>query len=123
MRHLVLSALIDIFHFSAQAAILSTSFCVESASLSFSLFFPWVQVAVSSANRLASVVGESSVSISLIKMRKSSGDIADPWGSPWSRKKLPDLLLLTSTLVCPCAQEVSYIVYESWWNVELNHFP
>ena len=63
---LVLSTLIDIFHLTAHASILSTSVCIRCAVSILSLL-PWTQIAVSSANKLAMVRGWRSESISLMR--------------------------------------------------------
>ena len=78
---LILPSLTFIFHLLAQSKILSISVCMSSRLLP--LIFPsFVHVAVSSANKLATVSASRSTSISLMKMRNRSGEMEDPWGSP-----------------------------------------
>ena len=94
----VLLSFTDIFHFVAQLKILSISFCISVLLLP--LIFPsFIQVAVSSANRLAVVLALRTTSISLIKMRNKRGDIEELCGSPSSSRKTSVLHPFTSTRV------------------------
>ena len=94
----VLSAFNLIFHVFAQPTIASMDFCIRR-SASDLLSPTTTQTAVSSANKLGTVLSSSPLVISLINIRNSRGEIAEPCGNPSLRYLLSDLVPFTSTHV------------------------
>ena len=105
---LVFPSLICIFHLSAHLRTLLISSCINVRLLP--LIFPsFIQVAVSSAKRLATVSGLRSTSMSLMKIRNRSGDMDDPCGRPSLSVKGAVLVPLTSTQVFrPLRKNLTY---------------